>query len=125
MLTKEQILAVKDITYETVPVPEWGGEVRIKVLSGEERDAFEDSILRGQKTDMRNVRAKLCARVIVDGDGKRMFSDQEINKLAAKSSVALDRIFSAAQRLNRLRAEDVEEMVKNSGSVQDDASISD
>jgi len=125
MLTKEQILAAEDITYEMVPVPEWGDEVRIKVMTAGERDAFEASILRGQKTDMHNIRAKLCARVIVDADGKRMFSDQEINKLAEKSSVALDRVFSVAMRLNCLRADDIEEMAKNSGSVQDDASISD
>jgi len=40
LLTRDEILKAEDIQYETVPVPEWapGGTVRVKTLSGEERD---------------------------------------------------------------------------------------
>ena len=41
LLTKDQILAVADIEYRTVAVPEWGGEVRIRSMTGADRDAHE------------------------------------------------------------------------------------
>jgi len=43
-LNKEQILRADDLKTEEVDVPEWGGSVRVRVLTGTERDAFESSI---------------------------------------------------------------------------------
>ena len=48
-LSKAKILAANDVTTETIDVPEWGGEVAIKTLSGVERDQFEDSYRRRNK----------------------------------------------------------------------------
>ena len=70
LLTKERILAVDDIVTEDVDVPEWGGTVRVRGLSGTERDAFESSMIerRGKKveTNLTNLRAKLVAASVVD-----------------------------------------------------------
>lgn len=117
LLTRDAILAADDLSFEDVPVPEWGGTVRVRTLSGTERDAFEASIVeqRGKKSsvDMRNIRAKLAARTIVDEDGKRLFSERDVELLGAKSASALQRVFEVAQRLNGLSDGDVEELVKN------------
>ncbi|MFE3382837.1 hypothetical protein [Streptomyces anulatus] len=40
-LSAEQILDADDLAIEDVPVPEWGGTVRVKGMSGTERDRFE------------------------------------------------------------------------------------
>ena len=114
MLNKEQILRAEDLKTTTVNVPEWGGKVKIKTLTGAERDDFEQSILRGGKIDAHNIRAKLCARCIVNEKNERLFSDAEIVALGNKSAIALDRVFVAAQKLNGLTNDEVEELAKNS-----------
>ena len=43
MLTREQILGSDDLKRQTVAVPEWGGDVFVRMLTGGERDAFEVS----------------------------------------------------------------------------------
>ena len=80
-LNKEQILAAEDLPRELVPVPEWGGEIWVRAMTATERDKFEADLTerRGSKVEvnMANTRAKLCAKVICDEAGNRLFSDSE------------------------------------------------
>lgn len=128
ILGRDEILESEDLATETVPVPEWGGAVIVRALTGTERDAYESEIfsLRGQgggvEYNLQNIRAKLSARTIVDTDGKRLFTDADIVKLGLKSAAALDRVFSAAQRLSRLTAQDVKELTHQLGNGQSDSS---
>lgn len=127
-LSKDAILAAPDIEYEIIDVPEWGGKVRLKSLSGDERDGYEQSLIdmRGNVTapKLAGAQARLAALTIVDDDGKRLFTDKEVGLLGAKSAAALNRVFDAASRLARLTQKDVEELVGNSASAQSDDSIS-
>lgn len=129
ILTREQILQANDIITETISVPEWGGEVLVRGLSGSQRDAFEDATLdqkgKSRRVILANIRARLCALSIVDENGKRMFTDEDVRALGRKSAAALDRVFSAAQRLSGLSDEDVEELAKNSDGGQSEDSGSD
>lgn len=83
-LTKDQIVAAVDIKTELVDVPEWGGAVAVRGLTGLERDAFEQTMVRvdeagKRQPDLSNMRAKLCAACIVDGEtGDRLFTDQSM-----------------------------------------------
>ena len=127
-LTKDQILQADDRKYQDVECPEWAGTVRVRSLSGMERDAFETSVLTGKgknrDVNLRNLRAKLVALTVVDGIGEALFSEPDIKALGAKNAAALDRVFSVAQQLSGLREEDVEDLVKNSETDQSDGSIS-
>lgn len=117
LLTREQILEAQDIKTETVEVPEWGGDVKVKAMTGTERDAFEGSLLKGKgkntTVNMQNVRAKLVAHSVVNGNNERLFTDQDVVRLGQKSAAALDRVFSVAQRLSGITDQDVEELAKN------------
>ena len=44
MLTQEQIRAASDLKTEEVYVPEWGGSVLMRGMTGTERDAWEDDM---------------------------------------------------------------------------------
>ncbi len=121
-LTKEQILKADDIQFRDVEVPEWGGSVRIKCMTGSERDSYEASLYEfkpgkdGQgavKLNRDDMRAKLLARVIVNEKGERLFSDPEVKRLGEKSAQALDRLFAVAQELNGLSKEELEKAEKN------------
>jgi len=118
LLTKSVILAADDLKREAVPVPEWGGDVFIRSMTGAERDAFENAQIEGRgkdrKVNLANLRARLVAATACDGEGKLLFSKEDAAALGGKSSAALDRCFEVAQRLSRLSREDVEALAKNS-----------
>ncbi len=130
-LTKDEILAADDLQYMDVSVPEWGGTVRIRTLTGEERDAFEEKIIRRDKQgnrigmDLNQFRAKLLVRTMVDGEGKRVFTEQDIHALGLKSSAAMDKVFIKVRELNRMTDEDVEELTKGFEQGQSEDSTSD
>ena len=117
ILTREQILSASDIKTEVVPVPEWGGDVMIRGLTGADRDSYEQDIttIKGKNTRVNwiNARAKFVALSIVDESGQRIFEDTDIKALGNKSAAALDRVFQAAQKLSGLTDEDVDELTKN------------
>ena len=115
-LTREQILNADDIKTEIIEVPEWGGSVTIKMMTGKERDAFEASIMgaKGKNITLENIRAKLVAKTVIDPETKElMFSLGDIETLGTKSAAALDRIFSASQKLSKITESDVDELTKN------------
>lgn len=122
-LSRDDILNFEDITTEVVEVPEWGGSVRLKVLSAAERDAFEASTVttKGgkQKPNLANLRARLVARCIVDEDGKRVFESGDVARLGNKSSRALDRLFTKCQELNGFSDKDVEELTEDFDETSD------
>lgn len=99
ILTKDAILAADDLPREIVPVPEWGGDVYVRTMSGTDRDAFEASLI-GKEGRLENVRARLVSLTLCDEAGSRMFTDSDITALGGKSAQALDRVFAVAQRLN-------------------------
>ena len=116
VLSKNQILECQDLRAETVEVPQWGGSVSIRVMSGVDRDIFDAEMHASRKSGrdfMANFRARLVARCLVDEAGQRMFSETEIEQLGQKSGVALDVIFQAASKLNGLSKEAVEDLAKN------------
>ena len=129
LLSKTDILSADDLKSQDVAVPEWHGSVRIRSLTGRERDAFEAGLVKGEgkerKVDMANMRARLVGLTVINEFGERLFTDDEVELLGAKSGAALDRVFSAAQRLNSLASEDVEQLTKNSSGAQSAVSISD
>jgi hypothetical protein len=128
LLTKEAILAAKDIETRDVEIPEWGGKVRVRALTGTERDKFEqDTVKRKGKdveTNLQNIRARLVVLATVDEQGNRLFGYHDIEALGKKSAKPLDRLFTVAMELSGIRDEDVEELAKNSESDQSDDSTS-
>ena len=103
-LTKQDILGADDRKSETVDVPEWGGTVTVRVMSGSERDRYEVAMVNRAEgkaeANLTDMRARLVAMTIVDESGALMFGENEVQALGAKSALALDRVFAVAQRLN-------------------------
>ena len=128
-LDRDAILQAQDIDIESVDVPEWGGSVYVKGMTGTERDAFETSIVqqRGDNptVNMSNIRAKLAAQTICDEDGKCLFTKTDVKLLGKKSALALDRVFSVAQRLSGISGDDVEVLAEGLEDNPFDGSVSD
>jgi hypothetical protein len=120
ILGKEEILKQQDLDYRDEEVPEWCGTVRIRMMTGTERDSFENSIYKGGKQDMQNIRSKLLVNCLIDGEGKRLFKQADIEQLGGKSAAVLDRLFKIAQELNGMGAGEVELLAKNLGNEETD-----
>ncbi|HEY9375169.1 hypothetical protein [Streptomyces sp.] len=122
-LSRDAILGVNDLQVEKVFVPEWGDEVIIRGLTGEELDAYQGSRrqIRNAGTAQAevvfiqdNARAGLLVKCIVDENGDRIFTDQDTGLLGMKNGRVLDRLYDVATRLSGMSDEEAEELEGNS-----------
>ena len=121
-LSKAAILAAKDTKVSApIPVPEWGGDVYCKTLSGTERDAFEESY---SENKMKAFRCRFLVLTLSDDKGERLFTDGETADLGNKSSVVINRLFDAAWKHNAFTTEAVEALGEGSPEGQSDVSTS-
>ena len=108
------ILGANEAPSELVPVPALAIKVRVRGMTGAERDAFEASCFegRGKKRQftMNNLRAKMVAFCCVDDAGKRLFTDDDAVQLGKVRADVIDQLFSVAQRLSGMSNEDVDEL---------------
>lgn len=117
VLGREAILDADDTQIVPVEVPEWGGTVLVRPLSGEDRDMYEQSNLKERKNgttrlNLRNARARLVQLCAVDKDGRRLFDKTDVDRLGKKSAAALDRVSEVARDASGISEEQMEEMTE-------------
>jgi len=121
ILTKAAILASEDLEQRIVEVPEWGGSLTIRALTGKERDAFEEGSLdKNKNLTMYNIRARLVAMSAIDEDGKRLFTNADATSLGDKSAQALNRCFEVSASLSGITGSDIDELEGNSEAALQD-----
>jgi hypothetical protein len=108
MLTRDAILSFNDLPRKEVEVPEWGGSVYIRVMSGAEREEML-SLFQGEKL----TAAALVVLCVVDVHGTRLFTAEDVEAVNGKRGDVLLRIANEAMRYNGLTAEGVDD-AKNS-----------
>lgn len=130
VLTKQDIIQVKDQVIEQVDVPEWGGVVCVRSISAAQRGQIEADAARYKENKgkdqsfARTFTVRLAAQAMCDESGQRLFSDDETNALAEKNAAVIARISEVAQRLSGFGKADLEALEKNSGNAQPAASPS-
>lgn len=131
LLSRDQIDAADDRQWEDVPVPEWGGEVRIVGMSGTARNAYQQELVvigsdgKPKSVNLDDQLAKLLAKCIVGEDGKRLYNDREVKALGAKNGAVLERLARVAKRLSGLGEDAVEAAAGNSAAAPSGSSTSD
>jgi len=138
LLTIQEIMAADDLKTEDVPTPEWAPRdataaeaaecgVRVRTLTGIERDRFNASLVATKngkrEMDTENIMAKLVAACMVGPDGRKT-TEAEAKFLGGKSSLALQRVFDACQRLNGMGGAAVETLQGNSDASPSESSPS-
>lgn len=123
VLTREQIDSVRDAVREYVDVPEWGSDAQVimQAMGADERDAWEASMIDSRNKNQMNyrqARAKLVARCLVDEEGKRLYSDTDVDAIGKRNGAVINRLFEVAKRINALEKKDVDSLVKNSSAGQ-------
>jgi hypothetical protein len=114
-LTREAILSVDDRRTETFHVDEWGGEVTIRMMSGEQREDLEIKIANREKNGLagRRIRALAVVYSLVDERGQPLFTTKDVDALAEKSGTALDKILERIIALNGMNNAEAEAIAKN------------
>ncbi|MFJ2707855.1 hypothetical protein ACIO3R_32345 [Streptomyces sp. NPDC087428] len=131
LLSKDQINAADDRLWEDVPVPEWGGDVRVLGMSGTDRNAYQSSMVvigtngKPQRVNLNDQLAKLVGKCLVGEDFQRLYSDKEVAALGRKNGAVLDRLADVAKRLSGLNDKAVEDAAGNSEAHPSGASTSD
>jgi len=109
LLTREVILSADDIGFKIVPVPEWGGDVRLKTLRGDQIDAYQQSRLKKDGgVDIKRSKAQLVAMASVDEKGQRIFTPEDVERLAQKSNIALERVAKVVADMSGLKPESLD-----------------
>jgi hypothetical protein len=105
ILSRDEILGAEDRRFVEVEVPEWGGTVRIGVMTGRQRMALQLAM----EKDKDGFIEQLVAHSACDPDGLPLFTGSDIEKLGRKSAAALERCFAAAADLNGLTRKSIDD----------------
>lgn len=123
-LSKKEILAADDLGSEVVTVEEWGGEVIVREMTGQERSDWESEMFSKkpkstkekdilETADMSYAREKLLVRCLVDEAGQHLFTVKELGELAKKSAAVLNYLYGKAATLNGIGIKEEEAAIKN------------
>lgn len=119
-LTREQILAARrNRKPERMEVPEWGGDVFLKVLTAQEQSDLSEGVTG------RELMGRLLIRSIVDEDGNRLLRDEDFGALMEHEFPVIVRVFGEAARLNGMTNRELEEAIQHLGRRPGDERSSD
>lgn len=131
LLGKTQIDSAVDRRWEDVPVPEWGGDVRIMELSSADRGYLEAGQVVAQGStaqikveSLKTYREKLVAFGMVDENFQRLYSNKEIEELGKKSGKVIERLAAKVQELSAMGRHAVKDAEGNSDAAPSDSSAS-
>ena len=104
-LTREQILAARhreDRKPVKVSVPEWGGDVYLRVMTVADQAALSEDV---KPLDMP---VQVLLHCLVDETGNRLFGEDDADALAQEDFPLVLRLFSEAAKLNGLTSKELE-----------------
>lgn len=101
MLTRDEILKNTTLPTRVVNIPEWGGDVTVRGFTAGERDRFEELI--SKKDGREGIRAEIVIMCVVDGDGKRLFTNMDHAALNGMHAKPLDIVLDAILELSGIR----------------------
>ncbi len=111
-LSKSEILGASDVTVEALDVPEWGGRVYLRTMSGSDYDAFSE--LAAASPGGVGLRADIVSRCLCDENGQpQQWSAEEVVALGERAGHVLDRVAAAALRISGISKDAIEETKKN------------
>ncbi|NPT36252.1 hypothetical protein [Paraburkholderia xenovorans] len=112
MLTKDELLAQIKTRCEEVSVPGLEGTLRVRVMSGYDRDAFQKVLRLEGITDSAYFGA-LIATCVLNEDGTPMFSEEEVETLRGSHAELVRSIGLVCQGINGLGKAAEEAAAKN------------
>lgn len=119
-LTREALLQKRPRRTITVELPELGGTVIVRELSEGERSRYEGSFLdkegKPKVSSLDDARRRLIVESVVDADGNKVFTPDDIPAIRDMGASAASRMYNAARDVSGFTDADIEELVKNSSA---------
>ena len=121
-LNAESILAAEDFMFAEVDVPEWGGKVRVRSLSGSQRTMIKKAVENKDTDDLEEL---ITVMSVVDDDGKRILQRKQIPQLKEKSTAPISRIAQKVMEISGISNPEmaIEEAKKNFNDMNEDSAI--
>lgn len=115
ILTAEEIWAAKDIEERIVPVPQWGGAVRIRTLSQKQSAELRRKATRinpvTKQSEMDNE--ALEQMLFIEGCIEPKFSITDYGRLSEKSMAAVTTVLKAIMDASGFSSEAVQDATKS------------
>lgn len=108
----DEILGTDDLKRERVHVKEWGRDIYVREMTGQERQEF----LRIARDEKQHGKAEafIIALVACDEDGEKIFSMDQVDALQRKNAKALDTLGKKILELNKIGDDAIEAEKKDS-----------
>lgn len=107
------------------PLPVNGLRLRIQSLTEQEMSKYQTELVgrgnRPKPARLEDANGRLFCRVLVDGDGNRLFGDGDAEAFAGWDSADTGALYERVKRHLGLEDGDVEDLVKNSAATGGDA----
>ena len=130
LLNREKLLTKEKLDITKVDLGK-GEFVYVRQMTGRERDTFEQSIISFNKDGeverkTQDFRAKLAVCTVCDENGDLLLEPKHVEVLSQSMSAGrLEEIVNVAQEINKISAEDKEELTKKSKGGRAASSTSD
>jgi hypothetical protein len=134
-LSKEAFLNQNTLRKELCPIPELGGSVWVRELSGKALLDYRERVQKLQDeagadaevtpAQSLDLMALLVSLTVVDDDGRLMFTEEEAYQLVYGSVAVLERLSSKAMELSGISkrvADEVTDSLKNAATLPSTAS---
>lgn len=103
LLTRDDIFAASDLQHEDIPVPEWGGSIRLRQLDAEALMQMTADMLLPENKDKGMF--IILTRCAVDNEMHTIFTEADIERLRKKNMRVMDRLQRLAMLLNSMDPE--------------------
>ncbi len=114
-LTRAQILASRgDRKPVRLEVPEWGGEVFVRVMSAKDQAALSEDVKASE------LPIKVILHCLVDEKGQRILSDDDFEALFEEDFPIIMKVFAFVARLNGLSSKELDEAMANFEQTPDE-----
>jgi len=110
-LTLEQIKEVDDIDTVDVEIPEWGGTVKVRGMSGRQRSNLEQKI--SNNAPIGELKMSLITSCTLGEKGDPLFTPADKKWLQEKGAGPIETIFSEICKLSGITEQDVEDAEGN------------
>jgi hypothetical protein len=120
LLSKSSIFEAKDLQHEDVPVPEWGGTVRMRQMNASEIQKFTE--VMSVETNAKDGMFWMLIFCAVDESGEHLFTEEDLPQLRTKNMGILNKLQRIGLDLNKLTAAGRVALKKDSSEAPTDAS---
>jgi hypothetical protein len=113
-MTKDDIFSIRDFRTEAVEIPEWNKTLHVRTFSGATRARIANLWKQYEKENrIADLGIHFVLLSTCDEHGTLLFTEADYDKVAALNANALDKLSSAAIRINGLGDDAVEAAKKN------------